>query len=977
MKYKLLISLICVLCAFNATAQNTGKVIVNDEPVRTMLKRGVPIKSYAVSSDEKYIFTRNNNHISIWDYEKMHLIRTLDLKSQHIYAHPTDSRLFYFSDLDSESELMDRFCYIVDWQKGGIIGAKYWHHIDTTFEHGNTLYSHDNTGGLLPFAYGQASEKSLGFIGGAMPNTGSARPNHNDSLIVTSGNYPIVYDLYHARISSVIPYYNFLLQDTTLHFESARCMPIPKTWTTSIKNKLFFYYDHNFTNSYWTPDGNVILGGINGIHTEWSTDGKLKGMLQTHVGPAFAMTWKGNDIAIATRNGLYGGKIASSLPKLEKLSNTATYNIINTLSPVYKNDRYLIGTSEDQKYYKGKDVTGKASLFEARIGKDEATWIPGNWSNGVHDIKISRDEKFAAVVYGHRNLSRLDLETKTTGNPLKWPHKEWDQMVCCEVLPGGAILGGTFQGELYYFPPDGNEATHRLINNHTSIQSITLNDRGNRFYVAGTNGDMSVWRTDSILRIVDIIPMMTDYNENGYIFITPDHYYKTTKDARLDINFAKGTETFDFEQFDLRFNRPDIVLQRLGGDPEEIKLYRQAYLKRLKRSGISEKAISPEYHVPTAEITNADKLTGVTKEASVMLDILLSDTKYPLQKAYITLNGVPLLGKDGLDISKERKKEKQLRHTIELASGMNEIKVSCLNAAGAESYKKTVRIICERQKKHPALYIASIGVSEYGSEKSRLNYARKDAHDFASMFNGSDKFSEIKRLIITDKDFSEKSLADIRQFFSSAGRDDVAMLFYAGHGLLDKDLEYYLATSNVDFSNPFNGGVHYDNFVGTLDGISPLKKYCFIDACHSGEISKDDYIAQNTEPSGFSKGYIVFRGVSGLKARKRDIENVNALLSEMFTDLRWGVGATVISSAAGSEFAIEGDEWGNGLFTYCLKETANNAKTDRNGDGNISAEEWLKAASIKVKELSEGHQSPNLRSDNYHSSLIISSTKKK
>ena len=258
-----------------------------------------------------------------------------------------------------------------------------------------------------------------------------------------------------------------------------------------------------------------------------------------------------------------------------------------------------------------------------------------------------------------------------------------------------------------------------------------------------------------------------------------------------------------------------------------------------------------------------------------------------------------------------------------------------------------------------------------------VNYARKDAHDFASMFNGSDKFSEIKRLIITDKDFSEKSLADIRQFFSSAGRDDVAMLFYAGHGLLDKDLEYYLATSNVDFSNPFNGGVHYDNFVGTLDGISPLKKYCFIDACHSGEISKDDYIAQNTESSGFSKGYIVFRGVSGLKARKRDIENVNALLSEMFTDLRWGVGATVISSAAGSEFAIEGDEWGNGLFTYCLKETANNAETDRNGDGNISAEEWLKAASIKVKELSEGHQSPNLRSDNYHSSLIISSTKKK
>ena len=91
----------------------------------------------------------------------------------------------------------------------------------------------------------------------------------------------------------------------------------------------------------------------------------------------------------------------------------------------------------------------------------------------------------------------------------------------------------------------------------------------------------------------------------------------------------------------------------------------------------------------------------------------------------------------------------------------------------------------------------------------------------------------------------------------------------------------------------------------------------------------------------------------------------------MFRDTRWGVGATVLSSAGGGELAVESSEWNNGLFTYCLLKGIQGDTADSDHNGSISLSEWIDYTRRQVSDMSEGRQSPTLRSQNYHYDLEI------
>jgi len=188
------------------------------------------------------------------------------------------------------------------------------------------------------------------------------------------------------------------------------------------------------------------------------------------------------------------------------------------------------------------------------------------------------------------------------------------------------------------------------------------------------------------------------------------------------------------------------------------------------------------------------------------------------------------------------------------------------------------------------------------------------------------------------------------------------MIFIAGHGVLDANLDYYFATYDMDFTNPSNKGLAYDDLEGLLDGIKPLKKTLIIDACHSGEIDKDEVVlAQNDTQEGDD---IQFRTVGNSVAPKLGMQNTSELTKQLFTDLRKGTGATVISSAGGMEFAMESADWKNGLFTYCLLNGITTGDADLNKDGEIWLSELQEYVGEQVTLLSNGKQQPTSRIEN-------------
>ena len=91
----------------------------------------------------------------------------------------------------------------------------------------------------------------------------------------------------------------------------------------------------------------------------------------------------------------------------------------------------------------------------------------------------------------------------------------------------------------------------------------------------------------------------------------------------------------------------------------------------------------------------------------------------------------------------------------------------------------------------------------------------------------------------------------------------------------------------------------------------------------------------------------------------------------MFSNLESSSGANIISSAGGAEYAIEGDQWNNSVFTYSIINGLKNDKGDINHDSTIDLVELHDYVSQTVSDLTNGRQKPTSREVNYNQTFVI------
>ena len=302
---------------------------------------------------------------------------------------------------------------------------------------------------------------------------------------------------------------------------------------------------------------------------------------------------------------------------------------------------------------------------------------------------------------------------------------------------------------------------------------------------------------------------------------------------------------------------------------------------------------------------------------------------------------------------------------INLAKGSNKIQFAAVNASGVESLKKTFVITSTAPVPQPELYVVSIGVSKYANEAYNLRYAAKDSKDILE-YTGeqTQNYAAVHRYNLVDEQVTKAEIAKLKDSLAQSRINDVVIVFFAGHGVLDEDMNYFLATYDMNFDKPSQNGLAYESLENLLDGIPALNKLLIIDACHSGEVDEEDAILaeqelSNSKVSG-KRGSIVVKS----RNKQLGLKNSFELMQMLFSDLRRGTGATVISSASGLEYAYEGETWENGVFTYAMLEGLKSGACDLNGDGSVQVSELKSYVFDKVSELTNGKQNPTSRKEN-------------
>jgi len=516
-----------------------------------------------------------------------------------------------------------------------------------------------------------------------------------------------------------------------------------------------------------------------------------------------------------------------------------------------------------------------------------------------------------------------------------------------------------------------NSATGKMIGTlkgHTrEITGIEFSQNNEILATASRDAAIRLWKIPACKLAATLIPI----DSTDFIITTPDNYYMATKGALGDVAFRVGDKAFPFEQFDLQFNRPDIVLNRIGLAPKElIDAYHKAYQKRLKRMKFSEDMFSNDFQLP--EVSIKSDLAFTTTQRNYSFTVSAWDQKYNLDRLNVYVNDVPVFGMNGKNLKTQPAKTWTGPIGIELSGGINKIQVSTLNEKGVESLKSTFVVKYDGAVAKPDLYLITIGISQYKDTRFNLNYAAKDATDISGLFGSKPElYGQILRKQLNNTDATSVQIKALKEFLAASKIDDVVVIFIAGHGLLDIELNYYFGTHDINFDNPSIGGLPYEELESLLDGIKPRKKLLIMDTCHSGEVDADE-VEVGGDAVKTEEGKVAFRSAGvGVRKTSFGLQNSFELMKHLFADLRKGTGATVISSAGGAEYAMEGSEWNNGVFTWSMLKGLKGMEADLNRDGSIMLSEIQEYVQEKVGEITDGKQVPTSRLENMSNDFRI------
>jgi WD40 repeat protein len=463
--------------------------------------------------------------------------------------------------------------------------------------------------------------------------------------------------------------------------------------------------------------------------------------------------------------------------------------------------------------------------------------------------------------------------------------------------------------------------------------------------------------------IYPVVSIFVASNQEWVIWNNDGYFTSSKKGAKfIGYHLNKGKKQaakfYPFEQFDLKYNRPDIIFKTLGiADQSILDLYYRAYQKRLKRAGLKETDFNSDIHIPTIKITSYKK-----EGQTVVIDVVATDDKYELNALNLFNNDVPIFGVEGQSLTESKIKTFTKQYTIDLMDGENKIQVSVMNHKGAESFKETIYIEGDEQKSKD-LYVVSIGTSKYKDSRFDLKYAAKDAEDVSEMFEDNKLYTTVHNLLLTNERVTKENIFKIKDFLANIKVNDVVILFIAGHGVLNKDYDYYYCTHDMDFNEPEKNGISYVELEKLFDGLKAIRKLLIMDTCHSGEVDKDEI--EEVETAEEEEGDIIFRSTATKVIRERKgLKQTNEIVKDMFNDLNRGTGTTVISAAGGVEFAMESDKWQNGLFTYCFLNGLKTNNADLNKDGVVYLSELQTFIRQEVSLQSNGKQVPTSRFEN-------------
>lgn len=523
---------------------------------------------------------------------------------------------------------------------------------------------------------------------------------------------------------------------------------------------------------------------------------------------------------------------------------------------------------------------------------------------------ISTKEKLTAIacsgdvlLWGTEdgNIARLNLGLNKKAVFLK---KLKGKIVSLDVNSDkGEAICGTSEGILYFLHLNSGEIIE--IGKHDKeITFAHMDNDAESALTASEDGTCKLWNLKSKQLQLTMVSAV-----EGWAVVDNKGRFDGTQAALNGVDWQDGENIININNFSQAYYEPNLLPRVMHQNGKDAVLNDVATVSDGIHLAANVKIDGKSKNDQNAII----RVVGSDKKGSGIRDV----------KLYQNGKRVPdSLANTKITSNQNEAKELISEFDVKLGHGENVFSAVAVNDELLESDPVKIVLSGIKDSQQQTIWVVTIGINKYSVSSLNLDYARPDAQSLYNYFDKSKKFpvSNKKLLSLYDSDANSKNIADVFKTLQFIPREDLVVVYMAGHGVMIGD-EWYFLPSNISVAseeNVMKNGISTKELKNYIESVGADRIILFLDACQSG---------------GALSPIKNFKGIKSLRMLARD------------------VGVHILAATDREQYAVELATLGHGVFTYSLLNALNRKYDKKNNYVTIS--ELMKFVEKEVPALSK------------------------
>lgn len=524
---------------------------------------------------------------------------------------------------------------------------------------------------------------------------------------------------------------------------------------------------------------------------------------------------------------------------------------------------------------KGQDVgvvqDHKGGVWSVAFSTDGRRFISGGGDNTIKLWDVATGQMIRSF---HGHSSRVD-SVAFSADGTRLLSSSWDKTVRLWDVESGRSL--------------------RTLEGHAGwVRSAVFLADGALIASASSDGTVRIWNVATGEHLASLFSSP----QGEWLVITPDGFFDASAKGAEMLSIVRSLDVFSIDQFYQTLYRPDLVREKLAGDPNGKVKDATAKLDLAKLLGSGR---PPRVTITSHGAEETSSVDLVTVEAE------LTDQGGGIGRAEWRINGVTI-GVVDQPAAAAADQPVAMKQVVALDPGENTIELTAYNGAdlvAAVPARSKIVWTGSEPTAQPRLYVLVVGINNYLDAALKLTYAVPDAKALAAALKqaGQGYYEDVIITHVLDRDATASGLDRVFADLAAKVRPrDVFMFFAAGHGKT-LDGRYYFVPYDLRYQTDQSlerDAIGQDKLQAWFSRVRAKKAILMFDTCEAGTLTE--------------------------RAQTRGGLEQKAAVGRLIR----ATGRATLTASTATQAAYEG-YGGHGVFSFSLLDALGRADTNNNG----------------------------------------------